>query len=156
MLRGVSFCCCLSLIFVRRQYSLGAKDLVLKQRLVKSASFIQFMTEGCLILDDGGPSNPSLSFSILVQMAVCFEPMNSIVVLDDDDDEEERPQTSSSSSQPSTNPITPPRAQIPAPTHITQSPFASAKKESHVLQAENHRLFTEVNRHNCWVDSNRS
>ncbi|XP_067111302.1 death domain-associated protein 6 [Osmerus mordax] len=80
-------------------------------------------------------------------MAVCFEPMNSIVVLDDDDEEEERPQPSSSSSQPSTNPITPPRAQIPAPTHITQSPFASAKKESHVLQAENQRLFTEFVEH---------
>lgn len=71
--------------------------------------------------------------------------MDSIVILDDDDEEEERPQPSSSTSyKPSANHRTPPKIQQPAPTHITQSPFATVKKESHVLQAENQKLFTEV------------
>lgn len=73
----------------------------------------------------------------------------SIVILDDD--EEESPQPSSSSapslSQRPANHIMPLKAQQPAPTHITQSPFATAKKDSHVLQAENQRLFTEVRWH---------
>ncbi|CAB1320976.1 unnamed protein product [Coregonus sp. 'balchen'] len=70
--------------------------------------------------------------------------MDSIVILDDDDEEEERPQPSSStSSKLSANHRTPPKIQQPAPTHITQSPFATAKKESHVLKAENQKLFTE-------------
>ncbi|XP_052327987.1 death domain-associated protein 6 isoform X1 [Oncorhynchus keta] len=69
--------------------------------------------------------------------------MDSIVILDDDE-EEERPQPSSStSSKPSANHRTPPKIQQPAPTHITQSPFATVKKESHVLKAENQKLFTE-------------
>ncbi|XP_010899741.5 death domain-associated protein 6 [Esox lucius] len=63
--------------------------------------------------------------------------MDSIVILDDDE-EEERPQPSSSA-----NHCTPPKVQQPAPTHITKSPFATAKKETHVLQAENQKLFTE-------------
>eukprot|EP00063_Salmo_salar_P057986 XP_014032821.1 PREDICTED: death domain-associated protein 6-like isoform X1 [Salmo salar] len=70
--------------------------------------------------------------------------MDSIVILDDDDEEEERPQPSSSTSyKPSANHRTPPKIQQPAPTHITQSPFATVKKESHVLKAENQKLFTE-------------
>ncbi|XP_037329201.2 death domain-associated protein 6 isoform X2 [Pungitius pungitius] len=75
-----------------------------------------------------------------------------IIVLDDDDeDEEERPRPtwspSVSSSQQHAKKVFPPRAQQPAPTHITQSPFASAKKDKHVLQAENQRLFTEFVEH---------
>ncbi|XP_054462461.1 death domain-associated protein 6 [Anoplopoma fimbria] len=74
-----------------------------------------------------------------------------IIVLDDDDDEEESPQPSCSASnsfshQQAKN-VLPLRAQQPAPTHITQSPFASAKKDTHVLQAENQRLFTEFVEH---------
>ncbi|KAM4630182.1 death domain-associated protein 6 [Polymixia lowei] len=68
-----------------------------------------------------------------------------IIILDDD--EEESPQTSfsaaKSSCQRQANHISPLKAKEPVPTHITQSPFASAKKDSHVLQAENQRLFTE-------------
>uniref|UniRef100_A0AAQ4RQN8 Death domain-associated protein 6 n=1 Tax=Gasterosteus aculeatus aculeatus TaxID=481459 RepID=A0AAQ4RQN8_GASAC len=75
-----------------------------------------------------------------------------IIVLDDDDDDEEespRPTCSSSvsSSQKHAKEAFPPRAQQPAATHITQSPFASAKKDKHVLQAENQRLFTEFVEH---------
>ncbi|XP_068566936.1 LOW QUALITY PROTEIN: death domain-associated protein 6 [Cebidichthys violaceus] len=74
-----------------------------------------------------------------------------IIVLDDDDDEEESPQpscsASASSSHQQAKKVLPRRAQQPAPTHITQSPFASAKKDSHVLQAENQRLFTEFVEH---------
>eukprot|EP00063_Salmo_salar_P022393 XP_013997228.1 PREDICTED: death domain-associated protein 6-like [Salmo salar] len=70
--------------------------------------------------------------------------MHSIVILDDDE-EEERPQPSSSTTSSKLSGIqrTPPKIQQPAPTHITQSPFATVKKESHVLQAENQKLFTE-------------
>ncbi|KAI3358144.1 hypothetical protein L3Q82_003145 [Scortum barcoo] len=39
------------------------------------------------------------------------------------------------------------KALQPVPTHITQSPFASAKKDAHVLQAENQKLFTEFVEH---------
>lgn len=76
-----------------------------------------------------------------------------IIVLDDDDggDEEENPQTSCVTSNPSSEQkdknVSPLRAQQSPPTHITQSPFASAKKDKHVLEAENQRLFTEVSLH---------
>ncbi|KAM6903371.1 death domain-associated protein 6 isoform 2-T2 [Lycodopsis pacificus] len=73
-----------------------------------------------------------------------------IIVLDDDDDEEERPQPScsASSSHQQAKKVLPRRAQQPAPpTHITESPFASAKKDTHVLQAENQSLFTEFVEH---------
>ncbi|XP_071392550.1 death domain-associated protein 6 [Centroberyx affinis] len=73
----------------------------------------------------------------------------SIIILDDDEEESPQPScsaTTSSSRRPA-NHISPLRAQQPAPTHITQSPFASAKKDSHVLQAENERLFTEFVEH---------
>lgn len=57
-----------------------------------------------------------------------------IIVLDGDDEEESpQPSCSTSSFQPQAKQSVP-----------TQSPFASAKKEAHVLQAENSRLFTEV------------
>lgn len=72
-----------------------------------------------------------------------------IIVLDDeDDDKEENPQTSCVTSSPSSEQkdknVSPLRAQQSPPTHITQSPFASAKKQKHVLEAENQTLFTEV------------
>ncbi|TNN34011.1 Death domain-associated protein 6 [Liparis tanakae] len=70
-----------------------------------------------------------------------------IIVLDDDDDEEESPRPSCSAyaspAHQQAKRSFPLRAPPPAPTHITQSPFASAKKHTHVLQAENQRLFTE-------------
>ncbi|XP_040909407.1 death domain-associated protein 6 [Toxotes jaculatrix] len=77
-----------------------------------------------------------------------------IIVLDDDDEEEECPQpscpASTSLSEPSdhqTKNVSPLRAEQPQPTHITQLPSASAKKHTHVLQAENERLFTEFVEH---------
>ncbi|XP_059206430.1 death domain-associated protein 6 [Centropristis striata] len=74
-----------------------------------------------------------------------------IIVLDDDDEEEESPQpscsASTSSSHHQTKKVSTLKAQQSAPTHITQSPFASAKKDAHVLQAENQRLFTEFVEH---------
>lgn len=63
-----------------------------------------------------------------------------IIVLDGDDEEESpQPSCSTSSFQP--------QAKQCVPTHITQSPFTSLKKDAHVLQAENNRLFTEVSFH---------
>uniref|UniRef100_A0A3Q2YJF1 Death domain-associated protein 6 n=1 Tax=Hippocampus comes TaxID=109280 RepID=A0A3Q2YJF1_HIPCM len=41
----------------------------------------------------------------------------------------------------------PRRVQLTTPTHVTQSPFASASKNKHVLQAENHKLFSEFMEH---------
>lgn len=73
-----------------------------------------------------------------------------IIVLDDDDEEESAQPScsaSTSSSQHQAKKVSPLKAQQPAPTHITQSPFASAKKHTHVLQAENQRLFTEFVEH---------
>ena len=71
-----------------------------------------------------------------------------IIVLDDDDDDSESPRpscsASTSSSQRQAKKVTPLKVKPPVPTHITRSPFASAKKQTHVLQAENERLFTEV------------
>lgn len=79
-------------------------------------------------------------------MAVASAAMMDSIVILDDDEEEERPQPSSSTTSSKLSGIqrTPPKIQQPAPTHITQSPFATVKKESHVLQAENQKLFTEV------------
>lgn len=74
-----------------------------------------------------------------------------IIVLDDDDDGEERPQPSTTmsrrSSQKQVKHVSPLKAQQPTPTHITQSPFASSKKEAHVVKVENERLFTEFVEH---------
>lgn len=79
-------------------------------------------------------------------MAVAPSSMaDKIIVLDD---EEESPQPSCSASTSSSNrpakKLSQLNAEQPPPTHITESPFASAKKKTHVLQAENERLFTEV------------
>lgn len=69
--------------------------------------------------------------------------MDSIIILDDDEEEEKTEPSSSISSRPS--PDKPLRnIQTPIPTHITQSPFASAKKDRIVLQKENEKLFAEV------------
>lgn len=68
-------------------------------------------------------------------MAAVTKVMESIVILDDDDAEE--PLSSTLSARPQT-------MMEPPPTHIPESPFASAKKESHVLKLENEKLFGEV------------
>lgn len=74
-----------------------------------------------------------------------------IIVLDGDDDDGESPQPSCSASTSTckrqAKNVSQLKAQQPVPTHITQSPFASVKKETHVLQAENQRLFAEVSLH---------
>ncbi|KAB5517976.1 hypothetical protein PHYPO_G00173770 [Pangasianodon hypophthalmus] len=77
---------------------------------------------------------------LLSLMAAVTKVMDSIVILDDDDAEE----PSSSSSHPQTSCVssTSKIFQLPA-THIPESPFASAKKDSHVLQLENEKLFGE-------------
>lgn len=83
-------------------------------------------------------------------MAVAPASMADMIIILDEDGEESPPQPFSStagSSRPNCKNVKPLRAQQPAPTHITQSPFASAKKQSHVLQAENERLFTEFVEH---------
>ncbi|XP_023250645.1 death domain-associated protein 6 [Seriola lalandi dorsalis] len=72
-----------------------------------------------------------------------------IIVLDDDDEEIDQPScaASTSSSEHQAKNVSSLKLPQPAPTHITQSPFASAKKQTHVLQAENERLFTEFVEH---------
>ncbi|XP_048058821.1 death domain-associated protein 6 isoform X2 [Megalobrama amblycephala] len=71
--------------------------------------------------------------------------MDSIVILDDDDEEAS---TSASCSYATTcQSKTSLKNQLPRPTHITQSPFASAKKDVHVLQVENEKLFAEFVEH---------
>ncbi|KAK3508261.1 hypothetical protein QTP70_017650 [Hemibagrus guttatus] len=71
-------------------------------------------------------------------MAAVPKVMESIVILDDDDAEE--PSSSTSLVRPRT-------MMQPPPTHIPESPFASAKKESHVLKLENEKLFGEFMDH---------
>ncbi|XP_068189720.1 death domain-associated protein 6 [Antennarius striatus] len=73
-----------------------------------------------------------------------------IVVLDDGDEEEtSKPSCSpsTSSSQHQAKHVLPLESQQPVLIHITKSPFASAKKDKHVLQAENNRLFSEFVEH---------
>ncbi|KAK5612500.1 hypothetical protein CRENBAI_012916 [Crenichthys baileyi] len=75
-----------------------------------------------------------------------------IIVLDDDDDDEEKPQPScsaptSSLSKRQAKKVSTPKSQEPAPTHITQSPFSSTKKNANVLQIENQKLFDEFVQH---------
>lgn len=54
---------------------------------------------------------------------------------------------STSSSNDQAKKVSPLKLQQPVSTHITKSPFASAKTQTHVLQAENERLFSEVSNH---------
>ncbi|CAN9504252.1 unnamed protein product [Ophioblennius macclurei] len=71
---------------------------------------------------------------------------DNIIVLEDD--EESPPATPSvTSSDPGANSVSGLKAQLPVATHITRSPFASAKKHKNVLQAENQKLFTEFVEH---------
>ncbi|XP_042561344.1 death domain-associated protein 6 isoform X2 [Clupea harengus] len=70
--------------------------------------------------------------------------MDSIIILDDDEEEEKSEPSSSISPRSS---AFKPSKNVQAPTHITQSPFASAKKDSHVLQKENETLFAEFVEH---------
>ncbi|XP_076006061.1 death domain-associated protein 6 isoform X2 [Genypterus blacodes] len=78
---------------------------------------------------------------------------DSIIVLDDEEEESARPSCSTASSSSSSSAsrqaknVSPLRAEQPASTHISRSPFASAKKDRHVVQAENQRLFTEFVEH---------
>lgn len=67
--------------------------------------------------------------------------MDSIVILDDDEDPQPCSSTSSSCTPANKEAQ---RASVPAPTHITQSPFASSQKETRILLLENQRLFAEV------------
>lgn len=71
-----------------------------------------------------------------------------IMVLDGDDDEDESLHASCSISpsavQPQAEEAFQPKVQQPVPSHITQSPFVSTKKDAQVLQAEIERLFGEV------------
>lgn len=63
--------------------------------------------------------------------------MADVIVVDEED--VPRPPSSTLASSSSSR-----RLQLTTPTHVTQSPFASASKNKHVLQAENHKLFSEV------------
>lgn len=72
-----------------------------------------------------------------------------IIVLDGDDDDEDKSLNASCSIsasfvQPQAKDVFQPKVPQPVPSHVTQSPFVSAKKDAHVLQAENERLFGEV------------
>ncbi|XP_052441277.1 death domain-associated protein 6-like [Carassius gibelio] len=69
--------------------------------------------------------------------------MESIVILDDDDEEACISASTSYSNATNCQLKTPVKKQLPSPTHITQSPFASAKKDVHVLKVENEKLFAE-------------
>ncbi|XP_032391067.1 death domain-associated protein 6 [Etheostoma spectabile] len=85
-------------------------------------------------------------------MAVAPSWMADKIIVLDEDDEEESPQpscaaSSASSSKQQAKHVSPLRAPQTAPTHITQSPFASAKTLTHVLQAENEKLFAEFVEH---------
>ncbi|KAK0140367.1 Death domain-associated protein 6 [Merluccius polli] len=79
-----------------------------------------------------------------------------IIILDDDDEDSPPPSRPADIASPSkrrsihatplkATPLkaTPLKAKEATPTHITASPFASAKKQGHVLQVENQRLFDE-------------
>lgn len=80
-------------------------------------------------------------------MAVAPASIADEIVVLDDEDEEMSPQPSTvvsrRSSQKKIKQVSPLKAQQPAPTHIVQSPFASSKKETHVIKLENEKLFTE-------------
>uniref|UniRef100_A0A3Q0RIG8 Death domain-associated protein 6 n=1 Tax=Amphilophus citrinellus TaxID=61819 RepID=A0A3Q0RIG8_AMPCI len=75
-------------------------------------------------------------------MAVAPASMADKIIVLDEDDEEESPQASFSASKSTpkhqAKNVSPLKAQQPVPTHITQSPFATAKKTSQVLQFVEH------------------
>ncbi|XP_058610377.1 death domain-associated protein 6 isoform X2 [Onychostoma macrolepis] len=73
--------------------------------------------------------------------------MDSIVILDDDDEEASTSASTSYSHATNCQSKTPVKNQLPPPTHISQSPFASAKKDVHVLLVENEKLFAEFVEH---------
>ncbi|KAK2830757.1 hypothetical protein Q5P01_018688 [Channa striata] len=86
------------------------------------------------------------SFSMAVAPASLAD---KIIVLDDE--EEETPQNACAASNPSSErPAknnSPSNVQQLEPTHTTQSPAASAKRGTDIVQAENERLFTEFVEH---------
>ncbi|XP_055076118.2 death domain-associated protein 6 isoform X1 [Misgurnus anguillicaudatus] len=73
--------------------------------------------------------------------------MESIVILDDDDEEASSSPSTSYSQAPNCQRGTPLQKQQPKPTHITQSPFATTKKDTRVLQVENEKLFADFVEH---------
>uniref|UniRef100_H3CIB9 Death domain-associated protein 6 n=1 Tax=Tetraodon nigroviridis TaxID=99883 RepID=H3CIB9_TETNG len=78
-----------------------------------------------------------------------------IIVLDGDDDGEEESLSASCSVSTSIQPqaeVFQPKVQQPVASPITQSPCVSARREPHVLQAENERLFGEFVDH-CLADT---
>ncbi|KAJ8273757.1 hypothetical protein GJAV_G00105180 [Gymnothorax javanicus] len=77
-------------------------------------------------------------------MAVVAGAMDSIVILSDDE-AEPQPCSSTSSFTPANDKSH--KSSMPVPTHITQSPFASSQKETHILLLENQKLFAEFVEH---------
>lgn len=81
-------------------------------------------------------------------MAVAPASMADQIIVLDGDDEEDSPRpccsASTSSFQHQAKNVLTLKSKQPISTHITKSPFASAKKDTHVLLAENTRLFAEV------------
>ncbi|CAF88249.1 unnamed protein product, partial [Tetraodon nigroviridis] len=78
-----------------------------------------------------------------------------IIVLDGDDDGEEESLSASCSVSTSIQPqaeVFQPKVQQPVASPITQWPCVSARREPHVLQAENERLFGEFVDH-CLADT---
>ncbi|XP_062867513.1 death domain-associated protein 6 [Trichomycterus rosablanca] len=75
-------------------------------------------------------------------MAACAKVMESIMILDDDDETEE-PSVSTLPPQATSCVTSTLKVQQSQSTHITESPFASAKKKSHILKIENEKLFGE-------------
>lgn len=79
-------------------------------------------------------------------MAVAPASMADKIIVVGDDEEDESLSSCCSISTSFTQPteVFQPPEQQPVSSHITQSPFASDKKDARVLQAENQRLFAEV------------
>ncbi|XP_017563966.1 death domain-associated protein 6 isoform X1 [Pygocentrus nattereri] len=71
--------------------------------------------------------------------------MDDIVILDDDETQE--PSSSTLHLQMTSCVSSPAKVQGSRPTHITQSPFGTAKKAAHILKVENEKLFEEFVAH---------
>uniref|UniRef100_A0A3P8WWZ9 Death domain-associated protein 6 n=1 Tax=Cynoglossus semilaevis TaxID=244447 RepID=A0A3P8WWZ9_CYNSE len=71
-----------------------------------------------------------------------------IIVLDEgDSDDSPQPSCSTSRSESAARPVPQLKAPQPIIIHVPPSPFATAKKQSHVLEAENQKLFSEFVEH---------
>lgn len=108
-----------------------------------SFSFVLFPTITVFFKD----RNCHLHFHSLMAVAPASL-ADTIIVLDGDDDEDKSLNASCSIStsviQPQAKEVFQLQVQQPVSSHITQSPLVSAKKDGHVLQAENEKLFGEV------------